>query len=40
MGPATLFVPSSFEAQARLVLESVERDDDASEDATAGPDEE
>jgi hypothetical protein len=40
MGPATLFVPSSFEAQARLVLESVERNDDASEDATAGPDEE
>jgi hypothetical protein len=43
MGPAQLFVPSSFEAQARLILETVESTeppDEAWEDANKGsPDE-
>jgi hypothetical protein len=28
LGPAELFVPSSFEAKARLILESIEAPDD------------
>jgi putative signal transducing protein len=43
MGPAQLFVPSSFEAHARLILESLEQadgvDDDAWQDANTEPSE-
>jgi hypothetical protein len=37
MGPAVLFVPSAFEAQARLILETVEDapDEDEVEPETA-----
>jgi hypothetical protein len=40
IGPATLFVPSSFEAQARLILESIDREADEADENAGSPDEE